>query len=144
MAMAGSNDDISGRTDAAGYLVLDREQCLRYLATGGVGRIAVNVGALPAILPVHFALSGEHVVFTIAPGSTLDRATRDAVVAFEADGHDGDDSAPWSVTATGMARHVDDNEFALAAVDRLPAWAPTAARRVVTVSTDYLSGRRRR
>src|SRR5262245_3605036 len=69
--------------DASGCVVLDRAQCLRYLAGGGLGRIAVNVGALPAILPVHFALDGEHVVFSIGAGTTLDRATRDAVVAFE-------------------------------------------------------------
>jgi nitroimidazol reductase NimA-like FMN-containing flavoprotein (pyridoxamine 5'-phosphate oxidase superfamily) len=139
--MAGSDDEAGGRTDAAGCLVLTREECLGYLALGGVGRIAVNVGALPAILPVHFALDGEQVVFSVAAGSTLDRATRDAVVAFETDGQDPDGTAPWSVTVTGMARHISGCEHVRQAAARLPAWAPADGRRVVTVSTDYLSAR---
>jgi nitroimidazol reductase NimA-like FMN-containing flavoprotein (pyridoxamine 5'-phosphate oxidase superfamily) len=133
-----AHDRPQGRTDAAGYLVLDRGQCLRYLAAGGVGRVAVNVAALPAILPVHFALDGDRVVFTIAAGSTLARATRDAVVAFETDGQHADGGGYWSVTATGMARHVE----AGAADGCLPTWTAAERRQVVTISTDYLSGRR--
>ena len=141
--MTGTDDELARRTDGAGYLVLDRQQCLDYLAWGGVGRVAVNVGALPAILPVHFTLHGDQVVFSIGEGSTLDRATRDAVVAFEADGHDAGGAAQWSVTATGMARHVSGDELAMSAAERLPASAADG-RRVVAVSTDYLSGRRSR
>jgi nitroimidazol reductase NimA-like FMN-containing flavoprotein (pyridoxamine 5'-phosphate oxidase superfamily) len=138
------DDEQTGRTDGAGYLVLGRQECLAHLAAGGLGRIAVNVGALPAILPVHFTLHDEHVVFSVAAGTTLDRATRDSVVAFETDGHGADGGAPWSVSVTGMARHVDGGEQAMAAVDRLPAWTAADNRRVVAVSTDYLSGRRSR
>ena len=137
-----AHDGPPWHTDAAGYLVLDRMQCLDYLAAGGVGRVAVNVGALPAILPVHFALDGEQVVFSIAAGSTLDRATRDAVVAFETDGQHHDGTGHWSVTATGMARHVRDDVATVPAAERLPNWAGIDRRRLVMISTDYLSGRR--
>jgi nitroimidazol reductase NimA-like FMN-containing flavoprotein (pyridoxamine 5'-phosphate oxidase superfamily) len=140
--MAGTDDERRSRTDTAGYLVLDRRECLEHLARGGLGRIAVNVGALPAILPVHFTLHDEHVVFSVATGTTLDRATRDAVVAFETDGPEPDDTAHWSVTVTGIARHVSCDDPAMSAVDRLPARPETDGRRVVAVSTDYLSGRR--
>jgi uncharacterized protein len=136
-------DAMTPPMDASGCVVLDRDQCLRYLAAGGLGRIAVNVGALPAILPVHFALDGEHVVFTIGAGTTLDRATRDAVVAFESDGHEPADGMQWSVMVTGVARHLPaDGDRCRAALADLPAWAGTDARRIVTVSTDYVSGRR--
>ena len=135
------DDEQTGRTDGAGYLVLGRQECLAHLAAGGLGRIAVNVGALPAILPVHFTLHDEQIVFSVAAGTTLDRATRDSVVAFEADGH-ADGGAPWSVSVTGMARHVDSGDQTMSAVDRLPAWTVPDNRRVVAVSTDYLSGRR--
>jgi nitroimidazol reductase NimA-like FMN-containing flavoprotein (pyridoxamine 5'-phosphate oxidase superfamily) len=129
--------------DASGCVVLDREQCLRHLAGGGLGRIAVNVGALPAILPVHFALDGDHVVFSIGAGTTLDRATRDAVVAFESDGHEAADGMQWSVMVTGVARHLPaDGDRWRAALADLPVWADAAARCVVAVSTDYVSGRR--
>jgi hypothetical protein len=33
--------------DGAGLEVLDRPECLHLLARGGVGRIAINAGALP-------------------------------------------------------------------------------------------------
>jgi len=139
--VAGTEQERTGPTDAAGYLVLDRRQCLEYLAGGGLGRVAVNVAALPALLPVHFTLHGEHVVFVVAAGTTLDRATKDAVVAFETDGH-GPDVLPWSVTVTGVAHHVGPDEPAMAVADRFPGWATADRRRVVAVSTDYLSGRR--
>jgi nitroimidazol reductase NimA-like FMN-containing flavoprotein (pyridoxamine 5'-phosphate oxidase superfamily) len=141
--MAAAKDERVEGTDAAGYLVLDRRQCLDYLAAGGLGRIAVNVGALPAILPVHFTLHGEDVVFSVAAGTTLDRATRDAVVAFETD-CGTNDARHWSVTVTGMARHVTSDEHAMGALERLPSWPVPDARRVVAVTTDYLSGRRSR
>jgi nitroimidazol reductase NimA-like FMN-containing flavoprotein (pyridoxamine 5'-phosphate oxidase superfamily) len=141
--MTPPDDAMTTPTDGSGCLVLDREQCLAYLAAGGLGRIAVNVGALPAILPVHFALDGEHVVFSIGAGTTLDRATRDAVVAFESDGHEPNDGMQWSVMVTGVARHlpVDGDRWRAALAD-LPAWAGADARHVVAVSTDYVSGRR--
>ena len=142
--MADTEDQRPGATDAAGYLVLDRRQCLQYLAAGGLGRVAVNVSALPAILPVHFTLHDEHVVFSVAAGTTLDRATNDAVVAFETDGRDADDVTHWSVTLTGVARHVGGDEHAMSVLDRLPPWTSGDFRRVVAVSTDYLSGRRSR
>ena len=125
-----------GPTDGAGCVVLDRAQCLAYLAGGGLGRIAVNVGALPSILPVHFALIDERVVFSIGAGTTLDRATRDTVVAFESDGHDAGCGGQWSVTVTGVARHLRDDGMGVG----LPAW-PAPARRVVAVSIEYVSGR---
>jgi len=136
-------DDESRRVDGAGCLVLDREQCLAYLASGGLGRIAVNVGALPAILPIHFALNEEEIVFSIGAGTTLDRATRDAVVAFESDGHEAGTGGQWSVTVTGLARHVPDRpDGGQAFVTDLPVWDGAEARRFVVVSTDYVSGRR--
>ena len=84
---------------------LDREECLRLLSRARLGRVALSVGALPAILPVRFVLHRGEIVFRAHPGTVLDEGTRGAVVAFEADG-DAEDDAMWSVVVTGLARHL--------------------------------------
>jgi len=134
-------DDQLEITDGAGLEVLDREACLAALSAGGVGRIAVNAAALPLILPVRFALADEWVVLRVGQGSTLDVATRDSVVAFEADGstpgHD------WSVSLVGVAHHlVDAGDIGRAEALPLPRWWGDQPQRFVAISTERVSGRR--
>ena len=86
---------------------LDRPQCLALLGSVPVGRVAVNVGALPAIRTVRFALTGAHVVFRVAKGSTLSRAAA-GVVAFQADHYDGVDRHGWCVQVVGRSEEVTD------------------------------------
>ena len=136
--------------DGAGLEILDREECLRLLADAGTGRIALTVRALPAILPVRFVLDGERIVIRTGSESTLAGATRSTVVAFEADGRDhrGDrDHGPgveWSVVATGLARHVtDEDERAHLESLSLPQWADGGGC-LVSISTERLGGRRTR
>jgi nitroimidazol reductase NimA-like FMN-containing flavoprotein (pyridoxamine 5'-phosphate oxidase superfamily) len=76
----GSNDRVRLET-------LDRAECLNLMATAPVGRIGVSIGALPAIIPVNFALVGANIVIRTVPGAKLDAATRHAVVAFEVDSY---------------------------------------------------------
>jgi hypothetical protein len=134
------SDARSNGTDHAGLLILDRAECLELLARGGLGRIAINVGALPAILPVRFGLVGEQVVLCVAVGSTVDRATRNAVVAFEADGAGVD--GEWSVTLVGVARELSNaSELTRANALALPRWS-NDEHRFVAISTDHISGRR--
>jgi nitroimidazol reductase NimA-like FMN-containing flavoprotein (pyridoxamine 5'-phosphate oxidase superfamily) len=138
-----SQDGWVGRLDSAGCLVLDRAECLRLLSGGGLGRVAINVGALPAIQPVRFALQDDRIVLRVAAGGTLDRATRDAVVAFETDGPATVVGGEWSVTLTGMARQLQDGlEAEHAETLALPYWPAERPHRFVTISTDHLSGRR--
>jgi nitroimidazol reductase NimA-like FMN-containing flavoprotein (pyridoxamine 5'-phosphate oxidase superfamily) len=130
-----------GDIDGAGLEVLDRDSCLGLLTRGGVGRLAINDRALPMILPVRFALDDEWVVVCVGSGSTLDRATRDAVVAFEVDGSDA--AGEWSVTLVGMAHHVPDGDAsARAEALALPRWWSDRPHRFVAVSTEQLTGRR--
>ena len=128
------------RTDSAGLLILDRDQCLDILARGGRGRIAISVGALPAILPVRFGLVGDQVVLCVAVGGTLDRATRDVVVAFEADGSGV--YGEWSVSVIGVARELTNVDALKRAEElTLPTWSAREYR-FVAISTDHISGRR--
>ena len=120
--------------------MLSREECLALLADAEIGRIAISARALPLILPVRFAMDGERIVIATHSGTTLEAATRDTVVAFEADGAAGD--AAWSVHVNGVARHVTDQPSLERLTElRLPSWSSEQPLRFVTVSTDHIDGR---
>lgn len=129
--------------DRNGLEVLDRTECLRLLASATLGRIAVSSGALPVILPVNFLLDGDQVLIRTSPGSKLEMAAKNAVVAFEVDHVDAFSHTGWSVSVTGTAREVTDAAD-LARIRALPLayWAPAPAQDVIRVSTDLVSGRR--
>jgi hypothetical protein len=82
---------------------MPREECLRLLATTGIGRIIYTRHALPAVELVTFALeSGDIVARTVL--ESLVAAVRESVVAFEADRVDPHDRSGWAVTVIGTAR----------------------------------------
>jgi len=134
--------------DAAGLEVLDRTACLRLLSTTQRGRIAINVGALPRILPVHFVLDVERIVVCVGADSVLAKATKDAVVAFEADGCAEDDPGSglgheWSVSLIGVARHAAaPDELSYLESLGLRLWSEGSPHRFVTISTEHVAGRR--
>jgi hypothetical protein len=129
--------------DRNGLEVLDREVCLKLLATSTLGRVGCTSGALPMVLPVNFRLIGEEILFRTGIGTKLDVATRNAVVAFEIDHMDPMSHTGWSVLVTGLAREIT-NQFELDGlpVDFIPRWATADAGRVVAISTELVSGRR--
>lgn len=122
-----------------GFEVLGQQECLRMLARGGVGRVAVSVGALPTVLPVRFTLFGEDVVFPAVPGGELEGAVRGAVVAVEADHIDP--AGGWSVVVTGIVTEVCDQQEleSLKATSTLAGDEPQCFFRVPTA---IISGRR--
>lgn len=130
--------------DRSGLELLSRQECLRLLATTGIGRIGIHAAALPVILPVAYVVDDASIVVRVGSGSQLDSATRDAVVAFEADYVDPGEGDSWSVSVTGVTRHVTDHDE-LERVKRLPLgeWAGDAADRFVCISLEMVSGRRR-
>jgi nitroimidazol reductase NimA-like FMN-containing flavoprotein (pyridoxamine 5'-phosphate oxidase superfamily) len=129
--------------DRNGLEILGRDECLQLLSGCSLGRVAVSVGALPVILPVNFLLDRERILIRTGPGTKLDAATRDSVVAFEVDHIDPFSHGGWSVCLTGMAREVKD-EAELARVKELPLphWAPNGVGHIMAVSIEIVSGRR--
>jgi nitroimidazol reductase NimA-like FMN-containing flavoprotein (pyridoxamine 5'-phosphate oxidase superfamily) len=129
--------------DAHGLEVLDRRECLRLLATVQVGRVAFTDRALPAILPVNFALDGPDVILRAGAGTRLGLAMRRAVVAFEADSFDAEVRAGWSVSLVGQAETVTDPRE-LERLSRIPlrVWAPGPHDRYIRITGTYVSGRR--
>lgn len=97
-----------GSSNEPGATVLTRRECFELLARTSVGRVGVSIDALPVILPVHFAVSEESVLFRTIPGTKLDAATVGSVVAFQADAWEPSDSTHWSVLLQGAAREVSN------------------------------------
>jgi nitroimidazol reductase NimA-like FMN-containing flavoprotein (pyridoxamine 5'-phosphate oxidase superfamily) len=129
--------------DRNGLEILARDECLKLLGTSALGRIGCTSGALPLVLPVNFRLVGDAVVFRTGVGTKLAAATRNAVVAFEVDEMDPLDHTGWSVLVTGFAREVtNQHELDKMSVDHIPRWAPGGDGRVVSISTELISGRR--
>ena len=131
--------------DRNGLEILDRDECLRLLATALIGRVGISSGALPVIFPVNFRVVDETILFKTSRGTKLDAATHGAVVAFEADTLDPFDHTGWSVLVTGVARPVTDPDELLAIrPDTSPRWAPSGDECVVAITTEIVTGRRLR
>jgi len=123
---------------------LDRGECLAYLAQAPLGRVALTVGALPAIRSVRFALTEDHVVFRVASGSRLRRAVVNTVVVFQADHYDEHARQGWCVEVHGVGHEVTDPNT-MAQLRMLPlepmGESPTSDH-FVRVPTTSVSGQR--
>ena len=129
--------------DRNGLEVLPREECLSLLRRATIGRVAVSIGALPAVLPVNFTVIGDDIVFRTNPGAKLDAALADNVVAFEADDIDPIYHTGWSVLVQGTAREVvEPGQVAEMRRAPLRAWAGSGRDRFVRIPTNHVSGRR--
>ena len=87
---------------------LTESECFERLSQVSLGRIAVSIDALPVILPVHFVLSDETVLFPTVTGSKFDAATTGTVIAFQADAQETPGGDYWSVLLQGIASSVGD------------------------------------
>ncbi len=130
---------IDGRT---GLEEIDRDECLRLLASAPIGRLAVVVAGRPLVFPVNFALDGESIVLRTDTGTKL-RGARNGPVAFECDGIDRFYHTGWSVLVVGDIEEVHDS-FDLARLERLPLgpWSPTPKPIWLRLRTHTIRGRR--
>ena len=129
--------------DRNGLEVLSHAECLRLLRGSLVGRVIVTDKALPAAFPVNFALLDEDVIFLTRPGSKLEAAAAEEVVAFEADEIDPIHQAGWSVLIQGWASVLTDpSDLARARALPLRPWAPGEGLQFVRIRLELVSGRR--
>jgi hypothetical protein len=77
-------------------------ECWELLATTSVGRLALSVGALPAILPVQYYLDGRTLAVCLGHRELPERALN-TVVAFAADAIDPATRSGWSVQVQGRS-----------------------------------------
>jgi nitroimidazol reductase NimA-like FMN-containing flavoprotein (pyridoxamine 5'-phosphate oxidase superfamily) len=126
-----------------GFRELDRQECLRLLAKVPVGRVVHTRHALPAVLPVNFALDGDGaVLLRTSADSELVRAVDGVVVAFEADEVDAVAQSGWSVVVTGAASVVTGPaERRRPAVSGPRSWVPWPREVFVRIEPELVTGR---
>lgn len=126
-----------------GLEILSEEECRALLARSDVGRVAVTLGALPAVLPVNYSLLEGDIVFLTGEGTKLRAALRNAVVAFEVDEIDRWREGGWSVPAIGVASEITGAEpLARAKALGIRPWAGGNRTHFVRLHPEFLSGRR--
>ncbi len=146
--VSSAQETISGkggvRLDRNGLEMLTHQECLGLLARSSVGRVGVSMGALPAILPVNFAMLGDDIVFRTGTGMKLAAAVTNTIVAFEADEFDYDRYTGWSVMVVGIATEVlAAADLAAARKLELDPWASGVEQtRFIRIGTERVSGRR--
>ncbi len=127
---------------ATGLDVLDDEECFSLLAAHHFGRVALTVGALPVIMPIHYALLGHDPVFRTDVGAKLMAASEGAVLCLEIDHADPVTHTGWSVMVTGHASVLRaPNDLEAAAALPLRPWVGHGDV-FVRIEATLVSGRR--
>jgi nitroimidazol reductase NimA-like FMN-containing flavoprotein (pyridoxamine 5'-phosphate oxidase superfamily) len=118
-------------------------ECLSLLPTAPFVRLVFTEGALPAVIPVAFALDPAGIVIRTAADTTVARIASGTVVAVQADQVDPLRRTGWSVTVVGQARTaVDPVEVARLARLPLVPWVAGDRSTFVVVGIGIVTGRR--
>jgi len=83
--------------------VLSEGECWQLLATATVGRLALSVHALPAILPVQYYLEDGGIAACLGQFDVSEQSGHNAVVAFSVDQIDEENRSGWSVNVIGLS-----------------------------------------
>jgi nitroimidazol reductase NimA-like FMN-containing flavoprotein (pyridoxamine 5'-phosphate oxidase superfamily) len=119
---------------------MSREECLRRLRSGRIGRVAVTHRALPAIVPVNYVVD-RGILFRTTEDGMLDRACRGQVVAFEVDDLADDGTSGWSVLVVGVADGLEGSERVRAMSSGLVSARSIATERFVRITIADVTGR---
>ena len=123
-------------------LALGRQECLDLLRGCRVGRVLYTDGALPAALPVYYAMDAQdNIIFRTRPGSPLEQKAADGIVGFEADFIDDESAGGWSVLANGPARLLDLRERESARALPLLTWPGDDRTVFIRIELSRLTGR---
>jgi nitroimidazol reductase NimA-like FMN-containing flavoprotein (pyridoxamine 5'-phosphate oxidase superfamily) len=128
--------------DAVNPQRLSRAECIELLGSLSIGRIVFTDRALPAVLPVTYAVVDEHLVVRTSEESRLTRSAPGGVVAFEVDDVEPQLHCGWSVTVLGRCERVADEGLAARLRDHVDPWAPGRRDVVLRVPLTLVEGRR--
>jgi nitroimidazol reductase NimA-like FMN-containing flavoprotein (pyridoxamine 5'-phosphate oxidase superfamily) len=122
-----------------GLEILTDDECLRLVKAEQVGRVALSIGALPAIFPVNYRMVGGDIIFRTGEGVKRRAALLGTVVGFEVDRIEPASQHGWSVLVIGMATEIngevpEDLTVSPWAAGERPHW--------VRVRPEFISGRR--
>ena len=85
----------------AAFEPIPAQQCWELLKTVSIGRLALCVRALPAILPVQYYLDGDKIALCVGHYQVPGQSITDTVAAFAADAIDTSTSQGWAVQVLG-------------------------------------------
>lgn len=128
--------------DVRSLELLSHRDCLALLTGARVGRVVFTVAALPAIVPVTFAVHEEAIVMCTAADTRLAAAADDGVLAFEVDDLDAASRTGWSVVVTGVAEHVTDPVARAHIHGKVSPWAPGHHDVFIRLPLTVVTGRR--
>jgi len=131
---------VDDHRNARGFTVLARDDCMRLLGRGGVGRIAVPGEPVPTMRPVNFALQDGRIVMRTADGALWAAADARVGASFEFDEICNEDHRAWNVIVTGELERLGD--AGEASGPPVKVWAPSPNERSITLRIADVSGRR--
>lgn len=97
-------------TRAASVETLGPTECSRLMATARLARVGFTDGAMPAIVPVRFAMHDDCALVLAPREGALVAGVRGSVVVLQVDSFRDDLGPGWSVTAVGPSRLVVDEQ----------------------------------
>jgi nitroimidazol reductase NimA-like FMN-containing flavoprotein (pyridoxamine 5'-phosphate oxidase superfamily) len=128
---------------------LDEAECLRLIASGGIGRIGFSGRYGPTVLPVNYQFYEGTIVFRTAQDSATDEDLRTGIanaeykVAFEIDDFDTAARTGWSVLIQGSAHHVEsDAERVSVAGAGVDPWPDGDRELFLRITPSRVTGRR--
>lgn len=139
-----TNDPMTSKPSLASF---SREECLKLLRQGNIGRLAVVIDGQPHVLPLNYAADENGVIVFRTADLTAATEAALANVAFEVDEIDLARRQGWSVVVHGFGREIT------AALDRdserllqMPVhpWAPGQRDRWFKITPKEITGRRLR
>jgi hypothetical protein len=131
--------------DQRGSEVLAAPECLRLAALAAkqnrIGRLAINDGQTPLVVPLNFTIHDRQVLIRIGPGS-LSEMVPGSLVSFEVDSFDPDGDEAWSVLIRGLASPFEPGP-APATEEHVPQpLIPTPGDTLLLIRPDVITGRR--
>lgn len=128
---------------------LDEAECLRLIASGGIGRIGYSGRYGPTVMPVNYQLYEGTIVFRTTLDSATDEDLRTGIanaeykVAFEIDDFDTAARTGWSVLIQGSAHHVEfEAERASVAGAGVDPWPGGDRELFLRINPSRVTGRR--
>jgi len=87
-----------------GEAAIPTPTCWELLRDGWMGRLALTVDALPAILPVEYCVTGEELALCLGQYRLPARSLNNAVVGFAVDSIDPPGHTGWTIHVYGLTR----------------------------------------
>ena len=125
-----------------GLELLTESECRDLLEAEQVGRVAISVGALPAIFPVNYRVIDGDIFFRTGSGLKHRAALSGSVVGFEIDRVDPVSATGWSVLVVGVAREMPAGSELPSEHGRVLPWAGGERPHIIRIHPEVISGRR--